>query len=211
MVEGQEAQQAIRPIRLETSIVAQAKDGDVNAIEHIFRQFCSDDEVMELAYYFGTMGLFGLGRSSFGGLTNRRIISINIGMFGEVTCRDAFLENVTSGVVYQPSKALLYLAYFFIGLFSLWIAVFPAGSGLAAGSPMFTLLFPLLAGLFFLASIHIATILYYSLKKCGLVYVIQERYTVYMFCNRNAMGKANRLYKTTGVSRDARLRLVGRQ
>jgi len=172
-------------IDFEASVLARAKLNDADALATMFKQFVSEDETVIATEYLGTDGMWGMGTHSFGCLTNRRVGTLRVGAFGEVVYQDGYLEHLTSMVVWQPSKLGLYVWSFFLLLFA--IGTF----GLAL------LLFPFMVKT------------YYRFNKCGLVFVVREGVSVYMFTNRKLLTRANALYRATVMHREKRARATG--
>lgn len=169
-------------IKFEASTLVRAKQNDKEAMALMFKQFISADETIHSVEYLGTNGIWGLGTHSFGCLTNRRIAALKVGAFGEVVYQDGFLEYLNSMVVWQPSKLGLYIWSFILVLLS--IPTF----GIAL------ILFPLMVKT------------YYRFNKCGLVFIIRQGVSVYMFTNRKLLGRANSIYRDTVALREGRFR-----
>jgi hypothetical protein len=173
-------------IKLEKSLLDRAKKNDQEAISTMFSQFLCPDEQIFYICYLGTQGMWGLGKKSFACLTNRRICSLQVGAFGEIVFQDGYLEQSNGGIVYQPDLLTLYLM---VLIFCVLAVVFTFGLGL--------LLLPFVVQL------------YYRYKKCGLVWVIKEGVSVYVFCNRKKLVFANDLYRTVGEVREQRMLQFG--
>jgi len=211
-----QAPTSIAPIRVEASILQRAKANDVQAITTMFQQFVSPDEEIYFAEYCGVQGLWGLGRHCFACLTNRRVASLTVGLFGFIVYQDGFLEYGNSGVIYQPSKLWLYL----FGGWAAFVALALALISFAAGIGVFYemggvlgLLAALLVVAFGLAASALVFLLtvkaYYRFFKCGLVWWIREGIAVYVFTNRSKLTRANHLYRLCTQLRDERLKAVG--
>ena len=85
-------------------------------------------------------------------LTDKRLSRIEYGPMGKILFQDAFIEDVNSGIIYQPSVFWLY----FVGI--------------------------LLACTFFgLLLIPGWVRLYYQVNKSGMVWSIREGFSVYAF------------------------------
>ena len=160
------------------SILQRAKLNDPDALAVMFRQFVPNDETILAVQFLGTQGVWGIGIHSFACVTDRRIAAIRVKLFGEVTYQDGSLEHVNSAVIFQPSKALLYL-------FVIASSIFTLGIGL--------LLLPVTVRLF------------YSFKKSGLLVWIREGVGVYMFSDRKLLRQANVVYRTALAAREHRL------
>lgn len=160
------------------SILQRAKLNDPAALEVMFRQFVPNDETILAVQFLGTQGVWGIGVHSFACVTDRRIAAIKVKLFGEVAYQDGSLEHVNSAVVYQPSKALLYL-------FVIASSILTLGIGL--------LLLPVTVRLF------------YSFKKSGLLVSVREGVAVYMFSDRKLLKQANVVYRTALAAREHRL------
>jgi hypothetical protein len=165
----------------QASILERAKQHDPNAIRVMFRQFVPENEDIIGVEFLGTQGVWGLGTHSFACVTDRRIAALKVKLFGEMTYQDGTLDAVNSGVIYQPSKLLMYL-------FVAAVSILTFGLGL--------LLLPLTVRLF------------YSFKKSGLVLSVREGISVYVFSDRKLLGRANALYRTALTAREGRVRRV---
>ena len=165
-------------IKIEKSLLKRARENDSAAIETMFRQFVGKDETVLNAQYFGTQGFWGIGKRSFGCLTDKRICSLTVGFLGEVTFVDAYLEHSNGGIMMQPSLVPLVIM-------SAPVIILTFGIGI--------ILLPFLAQI------------YYRFFKSGLVWVIREGVPVYLFCNRSKLGRANQLYRQASQAREARL------
>lgn len=165
-------------LKIEKSLLKRARANDEAAIETMFRQFIGADERVYLRQYFGTQGFWGIGKRSFGCLTDKRICSLTVGFLGEVTFVDAYLEHSNGGIMYQPSLVPLIVMATPVVLLTFGIGI---------------LLLPIIAQL------------YYRFFKSGLVWVIREGVPIYLFCNRSLMNRANHLYREASKAREARL------
>lgn len=164
--------------RIDASLLKRATQNDSQAIATMFRQFLGDEKLV-FGEYLGVEGLWGFGTHSFGGLTDKRIVSLRVGFLSEVIYRDALLQFVNSGAVYQPSKLMLYVGTAIAVLLGLILTVATFGLGL--------LLMPFL----FLMAVRG----YYRLNKCGALWWVQEGMPLYVFANRSRLVRANELYR----------------
>jgi hypothetical protein len=158
-------------LNIEQSLLDRAKRNDRDALEMMFRQFIPPEEDILFVEFFGTQGMWWAGKNSFACLTNRRIASIMVGAWGEVTFQDGVLEHYNSGMIHQPGLLMLYV------FVALWV-VFSLS---LLGLPL--LLLPYVVQY------------YYRVNKCGLVWAIREGIAVYLFSNRNRLVRANQLYR----------------
>ena len=172
-------------IQIEPSLMQRAKNNEFEAIQKMFQQFLPENETVLAAEYLGIKGLWGFGTLSFACVTNRRVASIQTGFFGEVIFQDGCMEYINSGVIYQPSKFWLYVLYVGLAIFTL----VTFGFGLL------------------LAPFLVKT--YYNLNKCGVVFVIREGVSVYVFTDRDRLIIANRLYRMVMQAREMRVREIG--
>jgi hypothetical protein len=163
------------------SLLARAKQGDQQAIATMFRQFLPSDEEIVQVEYLGVQGVWGLGARSFGCVTDRRVASLNVRLLGEIEYRDAALEHVNSGAVLQPSNVWLYVFVAVATLFTLGLAL---------------LLLPLTVRF------------YYRMKKSGLLIVVREGLSLYIFTDRKLLARANSLYRTALSRREGRADLI---
>jgi hypothetical protein len=185
-------------VQLAPALLSRAKQGDKEAITVMFRQFIDPAETIHSVEYLGRRGLI-TGHHSFGCLAERRVASIEVGSFGRMIYQDGYLEDINSSVFYQPSLLRLYvLILFFIGA-TLFIA--RAVSQQPETESLTTWVYLLGALLVFYSPT-----LYYRSVKSGLVFVVQQGVSVYMFTNRAKLARANALWRAAASFRDARLR-----
>ena len=197
-------------IKIEPSLMKRAKNNEFAALERIFQQFLPENEPVRTAEYLGVQGLWGIGTLSFACSTDRRAASIRRSFLGELNYQDGCIEYINSGIIYQPSKFWLYLVNLILIVFALYIAV--SGFSLISFiySTAWALAWFILVMAIGIALMPLATRIYYSFFKCGLVFVIREGVSVYLFTDRNRMNIANRLYRTVMQARENRVREVGR-
>lgn len=150
----------------------------------MFGQFVPTDEKIVYADYLGAQGVLWTKKDSFACLTDRRIASLMVGSAGEVVYQDGLLEHYNSGVIHQPSLLGLYLACAVVALSTCGV------------------------GLLLLPSVVRA---YYRQNKCGLVWVIREGVSVYVFANRNRLSRANHLYRLVMQAYEARMASMPRR
>lgn len=179
-------QQKSGSITLEKSLLERAKKNEQDAICTMFSQFLCPEEQIHFVCYLGTRGMWGFGKKSFACLTSRRVCSLQVGAFDELVFQDGYLEQSNSGIVYQPDLLSL---YGMVIIYSFFALIFTFGLGL--------LLLPLVVQF------------YYRYKKCGIVWVIKEGVSVYIFCNRSRLALANDLYRLVGQVREQRMALFG--
>lgn len=165
-------------IAIASGVLDQAKMNNQDALNSMFQQFSGTNEQIKFAEYMGQHGFLIGVTHSFACLTDKRIISLQVGSFGEVLYQDAFIEDLNSGAIYQPSVLSLYI-------FSAILIIFTLGIGL--------LLIPLVVKW------------YYKINKCGMVFFIKEGLSVYMFVNRNRMSRSNALWRLVSEIREGRL------
>jgi hypothetical protein len=192
-------------IKIERSLLRRAKSDDPSAVVTMFKQFVPADEDIVHADYFGIQGIWWFGLHSFACLTSRRVASLRVGRFGEVIYQDGFLEYINSGVVYQPSRLVLFLVGFLIIL----AGVVYAGSCFVTFPAPQSFLLAIAVLLLTLLLIVVWVRVFYRLVKCGLVLWIREGIPVYFFSNRGRIMMANALYRSFTNVREARLRVVG--
>jgi hypothetical protein len=198
-------------IKVPKSIMKQAIKNDPEALSSIFSQFLAPDEQIYALEYLGTHGLWGLGTRSFTCLTSRRVASLRTGAFGQLVYQDGFLEHINSGVVYQPSRLGLYINVIVATLMAIGGAIFLGSAAASANDGNMLIFFAvaiptllLLLVLFWIMAVR----LYYSLRKCGLVWVIREGVSVYTFANRKKLVRANQIYRMCTQLRDERLKAM---
>lgn len=167
-------------IKFESTLISQAVQGDKEAISTMFRAFIGEEEQILDVHYLGSYGIIKRTRSLVC-LTDRRISVIQLGVFNEVVYQDAFIEDVNSGIIYQPSlfslyfcSVLLALTLFGILLIPLWIRMF------------------------------------YTVKKSGMVWSIREGIAVYAFANRSNIGEVNEFWRHVANVRTQRVQYLKR-
>lgn len=165
-------------IVISEGVLEQAKMNNQDALKSMFEQFSGSDEQIKFAEYMGQHGIIIGVTHSFACLTDKRVISLKVGSFGEVLYQDAFIEDFNSGAIYQPSILGLYIL-------SAIVIIITWGIGI--------LLIPLIVKW------------YYKVNKCGMVFFIKEGMSVYMFVNRNRMSRSNALWRLISEIRDERI------
>lgn len=165
-------------ITIAGSVMERAKRNDRDALDTMFGQFIEPSEQIVFVEYMGYKGLWLFGHHSFACLTGKRVASMQVGGFGEVVYQDGFLEELNSGVIYQPSVLLLYVI-------AIVLTVVTFGVGV--------LLLPLVVKAF------------YRWKKCGIVLWVREGVPIYIFSDRKRLTRVNELYRHAMDVRDERL------
>lgn len=164
-------------LTIASNVLQQAKQNNQDALKTMFQQFLGADEEIKFAEYMGRQGILFSVTHSFACLTDKRIISLKVGSFGQVLYQDAFIEDLNSGAIYQPSVLGLYVLSAIVTLFTFGIGI---------------LLVPFIVKW------------YYKIKKCGLVFIIKEGLSVYIFVNRNRMSRSNTLWRLASEIREER-------
>lgn len=163
------------------NIVKDSIKGNDQSLRVLFEQFLDERESILNVGYFGLNGLWHMGFHSFGCLTDRRVCSLKIGWLGHVGYSDAFLEDVNSIRVDQPSIIILYF-------FALLFLLLTFGIGL--------LILPLFVKFF------------YRFHKSGATVNVRSGGSVYIFCDRNKIKNINELLRSLNVRREERLESV---
>lgn len=161
-------------IKIQSTLLKKAVLGDKSAIKSMFQNFVGEDDTIIDVQYLGSYG-FIFKTKSFVCISDRKIASMEYGPFGKIVYQDAFIEEVNSGVIYQPSIFPLY----FIG-FLLCITI--VGILLLNGWIR----------------------LYYQLHKSGLVWVVREGASVYAFANRSKIDLVNEFWRKASYLRTKR-------
>jgi len=200
-------------IRIAKSLLQRAVHSDQEALSDMFSQFLPPDEKVLYADYLGVEGMWGVGKKSFGCLTNRRIAGLRVGAFKEIIYSDGYLEYTNSGIIYQPSKLMLYFMLVIATLGALYLGAFFTNvlarmydadmTELKAWGPGLLMALALMLLFWF-----IAARLFYRFSKCGLVWWIREGVPVYVFSNRSMLTRANHLYRLWAEARDQRIKAI---
>lgn len=184
-------------ITIEQNILERAKQNDRQALETMFQQFIGGNEKIQFMEYMGQRGLFIFIDHNFACLTEKRIMSLKVGSFGEVLYQDAFLEDLNSSAIYQPSIFGLYVAV----VVALAILVF-LGITLIPGGGVIGVLITLVLGVFL---VPLIVKYYYRLNKCGVVFIIKQGLSVFVFVNRSKLTRANVLWRVCAHLRENRV------
>lgn len=161
-------------LEIPKNIVSQAKTGNHNAIQHMFKPFIGEDETILCEEYLGKYGII-FATHSFVCLTDKKICAISYGPFGKIVYSDAFIEEVNSGIIYQPSVFKLYL----IG----------------------TILCLTIVGILLL---NAWVKLYYTFNKSGMVWCVREGVNIYVFANRSKINLINAIWRRASYIRGKR-------
>lgn len=198
--------------RVEASLISRVCQRDQQAIVTMFQQFIPPEEQILVAEYLGFDGFWIFGRHSLGVLTNARAGGIRITRMGEVVYQDAFLEATNSCAFYQPSKLPLYvgLAVVALGALGMWGGTVMSAFAL---ENLVLKLITFLGGTLGIALVAlilaiVVSKLYHWGYKSGVVMVVQEGLSVYLFTDRGRLGLANRLYQMHGRAREARIKAL---
>ncbi len=183
-----------------TTIKARARSGDQNALETMFRQFIPPDEAIDYVAFLGLKGFFGLGRHSFAAVTERRVASLELSMFGGAKYVDGYHEHFNGSALYQPSRLPKYVASVIAGL--AWISIL-AGL-MSAGFGAFTIIAVLAWCGVGVAALPLIAYVFYRFVKSGLVLVVREGFLVYCFADRSRLGVASELASRATEMKDQR-------
>lgn len=187
-------------ITIEGNILERAKQNDRQALETMFQQFIGGHEKIQFMEYMGQRGLFIFIDHNFACLTDKRIMSLKVGAFGEVFYQDAFLEDLNSSAIYQPSIFGLYVTV----VVAIGILLFLAIT-LIPGGGVIGVLITLVLG-FFLVPLIVKY--YYRMNKCGVVFIIKQGLSVFVFVNRSKLTRANVLWRVCAHLRETRVGTV---
>lgn len=165
-------------IQIDGSIVKQATLGNKEAIKAMFQTFMAEDETIISVEYLGSYGIF-FTTKSFVCVTDKKVAKMEYGPFGKIVYCDAFIEEVNSGVIYQPSVFTLY----FIGI---------------------VLCVSILGILFLNAWIRC----YYKINKSGMVWCVREGVNIYAFANRSKINLVNDIWRSASYLREKRKQYI---
>lgn len=165
-------------IEVEKSLLKKAKEGDLESLKSIFKAFVGSNQEILYVDSFGKYGVF-FPDYCFACVTDKKICSIRIGYFGEIIYQDAFIEEVNSGIIYQPSVFQLYLVSTILCLSVVGILLLNAWVKM-----------------------------YYTFKKSGLVWSVREGIAVYVFANRAKMASVNNMWRIASNARCERIKCL---
>lgn len=165
-------------IQIDGSIVKQATLGNKEAIKAMFQTFMAEDETIISVEYLGSYGVF-FTTKSFVCITDKKVASMEYGPFGKIVYSDAFIEEVNSGVIYQPSVFTLY----FIGII-------------------------LCISIFGILLLNAWVRFYYKVNKSGMVWCVGEGINIYAFANRSKINLVNEIWRSASYIRGKRKQYV---
>lgn len=165
-------------IQIDGSIVKHATLGNKEAIKTMFQTFMAEDETIVSVEYLGSYGVF-FTTKSFVCITDKKVASMEYGPFGKIVYSDAFIEEVNSGVIYQPSVFALY----FVGII-LCISI---------------------VGILLL---NAWVRCYYKVNKSGMVWCVREGVNIYAFANRSKINLVNEIWRSASYIRGKRKQYI---
>lgn len=213
-------------IKIQQSLLRRAVNNDPEALSLMFHQFIPPDEEIKFVEFLGINGFWGLGQRSFACVTEKRLASLRVGAFKEVIYQDGYLEHTNSGIVYQPSRLKLYVFLVIAAFISLWLTLMVYAITYSIANPYSrystysisedsepSVILPVFVSfiaffLFLFLTSLIAVKLFHRFVKCGLVSVIREGVSIYIFANRSKLLRANHLYRICTALRDERIRSI---
>lgn len=166
-------------INFESSLINSAVMGDKASITTMFRSFIGNEEQILDVCYFGSYGILLTKVRSFVCLTDKRIATIQYGSFGQISYQDAFIEELNSGIIYQPSIFALYIISIILACSIIGIVLIPTWVQF-----------------------------YYQIKKSGLVCSIREGFSVYAFANRSKINEVNKFWRKVANVRTLRVQYL---
>lgn len=161
-------------IKIESSIIEQAKSGNKEALKKMFQTFLAEDENIISAEYLGCYGIF-FTTKSFVCITDKKVASLEYGPFSKIIYSDALIEDVNSGVIYQPSIFMLY----FVGII-------------------------LCISLFGIILLNSWIRFYYKVNKSGMLWYVREGISIYAFANRSKINLVNEIWRKASYIRNKR-------
>lgn len=161
-------------IQIDGSIVKQATTGNKDAIKAMFLTFMAGDETIVSVEYLGSYGIF-FTTKSFVCITDKKVASLEYGPFGKIVYSDAFIEEINSGVIYQPSVFALYLVGMLLCISILGILLLNSWIRF-----------------------------YYMINKSGMVWCVREGVNIYAFANRSKINLVNEIWRTASYCRGQR-------
>lgn len=165
-------------IQIDGSIVKQATLGNKEAIKAMFQTFMSEDETIISVEYLGSYGVF-FTTKSFVCITDKKVASMEYGPFGKIIYSDAFIEELNSGVIYQPSVFTLY----FIGII-------------------------LCVSIFGILLLNAWVRFYYKINKSGMLWCVREGVNIYAFANRSKINLVNEIWRNASYLRGKRKQFI---
>ncbi|MDD2205185.1 MAG: hypothetical protein PHE45_08885 [Bacteroidales bacterium] len=166
-------------IKFSNSILTRAITGEKSAISTMFQSFMGDDETIISVEYLGKYGVF-FKTKSFVCITDKKVASLEYGPFGKIMYSDAFIEEINSGIIFQPSVLSLYI----IGIILCCTVV----------------------GILLL---NTWIKFYYKINKSGMVWCVREGVNIYAFANRSKIYLVNDLWRKASYLRGQRKQTIG--
>lgn len=168
-------------VKFESNLVKKAIQGDNHALFEMFYAFIGPEEQILEARYLGSYGFLLSKTRSLVCLTDKRVAVIQLGILGRVTYQDAFIEEVNSGIIYQPSLFGLYLVSILLACTLIGIILIPAWVQV-----------------------------FYLLNKSGMVWSIREGINVYAFANQSKINEVNTFWRHLANVRTQRVQFLKR-
>ena len=165
-------------ITIQSSTLKRAEQGDKEAVKSMFESFISENETIIDSQYFGKYGLIFPERS-FVCVTDKRLAVLSYKSNGQIIYQDGFIEEINSGVVYQPSIIPLYVIGVLLCLTIISILLLNAWINL-----------------------------YYKIKKSGMVWSVREGVNIYAFANRSNINKVAEFWRQTSYMRTKRIEVT---
>ena len=166
-------------VKFESGLVKKAIQGDKEALFAMFHAFIGPEEQIFEARYLGSYGFMLNKTRSLVCLTDKRVAVIQLGKLGKVVYQDAFIEEVNSGVIYQPSLFGLYLVSILLACTLIGILLIPTWVQI-----------------------------FYLLNKSGMVWSIREGINIYAFANQSKINEVNRFWRHLANVRTQRVQFL---
>ena len=161
-------------IQIAESIIKQAILGNKDAIKTMFQTFIAEDETIFSVEYLGSYGVF-FKTKSFVCITDKKVASMEYGPFGKIVYSDAFIEEINSGIIYQPSIFALY----FVGVI-------------------------LCISIIGILILNTWVRFYYKINKSGIMWCTREGVNIYAFANRSKINLVNEIWRSASYLRGKR-------
>jgi len=142
-------------IKVKSNVLSNAIAGGSDSLNELFEPFIKGESILN-ANYFGKLGVSIFGTHSFAAITESKVHSLQVGPFGQIIYQDGDIDQLNSGIIYQPKIFLMYLISILLFISLVGILLIPTWVRM-----------------------------YYRFNKSGLIWSVREGIPVYVFTNRN--------------------------
>jgi hypothetical protein len=165
-------------------------------VAQLLGRFLPSDERITRMHYLGVLGLWGIGIRSFAAVTDRRVVSLRIQIFGGVQYEDAGLDEIVSTLIVHRSRLWLYAT-----LVGVVAALTSAGFGIHPAVGVVALVLSVLLT-------PLTVRLYYRFRPSGLLLSVRGGNSVLLFIDNEHREIAAEFHREYATLREERARVT---